>query len=59
MLFVIVLLCLVVRTLYNRNIKQGEDLQKALIDSTVAINNNTSALNALTRQFERMEDNAR
>jgi putative Mn2+ efflux pump MntP len=56
MLLVILGLCLVARVLYNRNIKQGDDQQKTLIDSTLAINNNTVALNALTKQIERMND---
>lgn len=55
-LFVIIALVAVIRTLYNRNIKQGDDNAKALMDSTVAINNNTLALNALTKQIERMND---
>lgn len=56
MLFVIVGLCTVIKVLYGRNIKQGDDQQKTLIDSTLAINNNTIALNALTKQIERMND---
>ena len=56
MLLVIIGLCLVIKVLYNRNIKQGDDQQKALIDSTIAINNNTLAVNALTKQIERMAD---
>jgi len=55
-LFVIILLCLVVKTLYARNVKQGDDNSKALIDSTLAINNNTLALNALMRQIERINN---
>ena len=54
MMLVIVALCVVIKVLYNRNIKQGDDQQKALIDSTIAINNNTLAVNALTKQIERM-----
>jgi putative Mn2+ efflux pump MntP len=56
MMLCIIGLCLVIKVLYNRNIKQGDDQQKALIDSTVAINNNTLAVNALTKQIERMAD---
>jgi hypothetical protein len=55
-LLVIIFLTLVIKTLYNRNVKQGDDQQKALIDSTLAINNNTLALNALTRQIEMMNN---
>lgn len=55
-LLAIIFLTLVIKTLYNRNVKQGDDHQKALIDSTLAINNNTLALNALTRQIEMMNN---
>lgn len=55
MLFVILSLGIVCRTLYNRNVKQGDDQAKALIDSTLAINNNTLAINALTKQIEKMD----
>lgn len=56
MMLVIIGLCIVAKVLYSRNIKQGDDQQKTLIDSTLAINNNTVALNALTKQIERMND---
>lgn len=56
-LFTIIALVAVIRTLYSRNVKQGDDNAKALMDSTVAINNNTLALNALTKQIERMNEN--
>lgn len=46
-------LALVCKTLYTRNVKQGDDNAKALVDSTLAINNNTLALTALTREIER------
>lgn len=52
MILVMLGLCLVCRVLYNRNIKQGDDQLKALIDSTLAINNNTLAITAMTRQIE-------
>lgn len=37
MLLVIIALCVVIKVLYNRNIKQGDDQQKALIDSTLSL----------------------
>lgn len=55
-LFVIIALVLVIKTLYGRNIKQGDDQAKALTDSTLAINNNTLALQMLTREIERIND---
>ncbi len=55
-LLVIIGLCLVIKVLYNRNVKQGDDQMKALIDSTLAINNNTLALTALTKQIELMNN---
>jgi len=58
MLLVMIGLCLVIKTLYNRNVKQGDDQQKSLIDSTLAINNNTLAINALTKQIEKMDARA-
>lgn len=56
MLLVIIVLIMVIRALYGRNVKQGDEQQKTLIDSTLAINNNTLAVTALTRQIERMND---
>lgn len=56
MLFVIVVLLYVAWSFYQRNIKQGEDNAKALMDSTLAINNNTMALNALIKEIERIND---
>lgn len=54
MLLVIVGLCLVIRTLWAEMKKQGADVQKALIDSTIAVNNNTAAVSLLTREVERL-----
>lgn len=56
MMFVILALAYVAKTLYERNIKQGDDNTQALIDSTVAISNNTTALNILTKEIERLND---
>lgn len=56
MLLVLIGLSIVVKVLYNRNIKQGDDQLRSLIDSTLAINNNTLALNALTKQIELMNN---
>lgn len=55
-LFVIIGLVVVAKTLYNRNVKQGDDQAVALTDSTLAINNNTQALQMLTKEIERMND---
>lgn len=52
-LLIIIALFFVVKTLYHRNIAQGDANAKALTDSTIAINNNTNALNALKEQLER------
>ena len=56
MLLVIVGLCYVLRSMYSRIIQQADQQQKILIDSTIAITNNTSALGALTKQVERLAD---
>lgn len=58
MLLCIVGLCAVIRSMYSRIIQQADQQQKILIDSTLAINNNTEALGALVKQVERL-DNAR
>lgn len=55
-LLVIIVLVYALRVLYFRNIKQGDDQARAFTDSTIAINNNTAALNALTKQIERMNN---
>jgi hypothetical protein len=55
-LFAIIALGYVASTLYKRNVKQGDDQAKALVDSTLAINNNTQALQLLTKEIERMND---
>lgn len=52
-LFLNIILVYAAKTLYDRNVKQGDDQAKALTDSTVAINNNTMALNALIKEIER------
>lgn len=52
-LLIIICLVFVIRTLYNRNIMLGDNYSKALLDSTLAVNNNTTALNALTKEIER------
>ena len=56
MLLVIVGLCYVLKSMYSRIIQQADQQQKILIDSTIAITNNTSALGALTKQVERLAD---
>lgn len=56
MLLVILGLCWVVKSMYARVINQADQQQKILIDSTLAINNNTTALGALTKQVERLAD---
>jgi len=56
MILVILSLVYVVKTLYHRNIIQGESNSKALVDSTIAINNNTMVQEALTKQIERLND---
>ncbi len=58
MLLVVIALAMAVKMLYNRNIEQGKENVTALIDSTAAINNNTAALGLLTKQIERLENNA-
>lgn len=57
MLLVIIILVLAVKMLYERNVQQGADNVKALVDSTVAINNNSAALEMLGKQIERLEKN--
>lgn len=56
MLLAIIVLLMAVRILYNRNVQQGLENVKALVDSTTAINNNTAALGMLIKQIERLED---
>lgn len=56
MLLVMLVMSIVIRTLYKRNIELGDGLHKALTDSTVAINNNTISNNSLTRQIEVMNN---
>jgi len=56
MLLVIIGMALVAKAMYNRIIQQADQQQKVLIDSTLAINNNTTALGALTKQVERLAD---
>ncbi|MFN5173594.1 MAG: hypothetical protein ACK5WY_08010 [Holosporaceae bacterium] len=48
----IIILVMVVKVLFNRMVKLGEDRQTDLINSTLAINNNTSALNNLIKILE-------
>lgn len=52
MLLVLIVLLFIVRTLYLRNIKQGDDFQKAFIDSTIAINNNTQSASTLATEIK-------
>lgn len=54
MLLVIIVLVMAIRVLYTRNVALGDMFQKALTDSTVAVNNNTLAQNAIARQIEVM-----
>ena len=56
LLLVVLVLCLVVRVLYQRNVAQCERLANSLVESTVAMNNNTKAMDALARQIERIND---
>ena len=58
MLLVIIALVMAVKMLYGRNVEQGAENVKALIDSTTAINNNTAALGMLAKQVERLENHA-
>lgn len=58
MLLVIIVLVMAVKMLYQRNVDQGAENVKALVDSTSAINNNTAALGMLGKQIERLENNA-
>lgn len=53
-LFVIIGLIAVCKTLYNRNVTQGDAQAKALIDSTLALNNNTLSTNALVKEIENL-----
>ena len=59
MLLCIIGLCVVIRSMYTRINQQTDQQQKILIDSTLAINNNTAALGALVKQVERLDNNAR
>lgn len=54
MLLVIIVLCFVVRTLYNRNIALGDKLQEAFAGSTLAMDRTASSNNAIARQMEIM-----
>lgn len=56
MLLVIITLVMAIKMIYERNVQQGADNLKALIDSTTAINNSTAALNMLSKQIERLEN---
>lgn len=56
MLLVIIILVLAVKMLYERNVQQGAENVRALVDSTSAINNNTAALSMLGKQIERLEN---
>lgn len=56
MLLVIIVLVMAVKMLYSRNVDQGAENVKALVDSTAAINNNTAALGMLAKQVERLEN---
>lgn len=55
MMFVIIALIGAIAALYRRLIKLGDDQQSNLIASTVALNNNTAALEALQEQSKRTE----
>ena len=54
MLLVLIGLSMVIRTLYKNNVEQGKENMTALLDSTLAINNNTAALQLLTKQIEKI-----
>lgn len=56
MLLVIVVLGITTKALYGRNVALGDMFQKAILDSTIAINNNTVAQNAIARQMEFMNN---
>ena len=56
MLLCIIVLVFVVKAMYNRIMQQTDQQTKILLDSTLAINNNTAALGALTKQVERLAD---
>lgn len=56
MLLVLIGLCFVIKAMYARTIDQADQQQKILLDSTLAINNNNTALAALTKQVERLAD---
>ena len=51
MLFVLIVLCIVIKALYKNNVDLGKENTKALIDSTIAINNNTIALQLLKEKI--------
>lgn len=55
MLLVIIALVMTVKMLYERNVQQGADNMKVLIDNNTALNNNTAALNMLGKQMDRLE----
>lgn len=54
MMLVIIVLCFVVRTLYNRNVVLGDKLQEAFSGSTLAMDRTAAANNAIARQMEIM-----
>lgn len=56
MLLIIIFLVMAVKMLYQRNVDQGADNMKALVDSTVAVTNNTMALGLLTKEIERLQN---
>lgn len=56
MFFCFILALLAIRTLYNRNVKQGEDQNKAQVDGITALSSNTHSLNAIG---DRLEESAR
>ena len=53
MILIIIALTVVIRALYINNVALGKENTKALIDSTIAINNNTVALQLLKTQIEK------
>ena len=56
MLLVIIVLLIAFKALWDSYKEQGKESSKALLDSTVAINNNTAALTMLGKQIERLEN---
>lgn len=56
MLLVIIVLVMAVKMLYERNVQQGADNVKVIIDNTTAINNSTAAMTMLGKQIERLEN---